>query len=122
MSLKYDWYQSDQKVVITVLVKNVADKPHSVNIFAKSVLLEAENTVLNLDLSKAIDPENSKYIINQFKIEILLAKIDSSRWDSLEAKKKIATEENKMKPDEWEKFVKENDKKEEKEREVIKSI
>lgn len=126
MSLKYDWYQSDQKVVITVMAKNVADKPHSVEILANSVALKTENYELNLQLCKAIDPVSSNYKVTPYKIEIMLAKIDSSRWDSLEVKKEIATEEVKpvikKKPDEWEKLVKEIDKTEEKEKEVIRSI
>ena len=126
MSLKYDWYQSDQKVVITVMAKNVAAKPHSVEILANSVSLKTENYELNLVLCKAIDPVNSNYKVTQYKIEIMLAKIDSSRWESLEVKKEATAEEMKpvvkKKPEEWEKLAKEIDKTEEKEKEVNKDI
>lgn len=125
MSLKYDWYQNDQKVVIEVMAKNVVDNPDLVKIMPNCVSLKTANFELNLDLFKSIDPISSNYKVTKFKIEIMLAKIDSSRWESLEVKKEIASEvvpAIKKGPNEWEKLAKDIDKNEETEKEVIKII
>lgn len=125
MSLKYDWYQNDQKVVIDVKVKNVVDKPDLVKITANSVTLTTANAELNIELCNAINPLNSNYKVTNFKIEIMLAKIDSTRWGSLEAQKETVSgvvSAIKKKPDEWEKIAKEIDKSEEGEKEVIKIL
>ncbi|CAO1391899.1 unnamed protein product [Diamesa hyperborea] len=119
MSLKYDWYQNDQKVVIDVKVKNVVDKPDLVKITANSVILTTANAELNIELCNAINPLKSNYKVTSFKIEIMLAKIDSTRWGSLEAQKETVSVLSaiKKKPEEWEKIAKEIDKSEEGEKE-----
>ena len=125
MSLKYDWYQNDQKVVIEVKAKNVVDKPGLVKITATSVSLSTANCELNIELCNSIDPASSNYKVTNFKIEIMLAKIDSSRWDSLEVKKEIAAvvvPAIKKKPEDWEKIAKDIDKSEDTEKEVIKIL
>ena len=86
MSVKHDWYQTDQKVVITVLIKNVTE--YNVDIQPYKVHLKTDTCELELPLFAEIDPEKSTHKKSAVKIEISLAKKTGIRWDSLTATEK----------------------------------
>lgn len=86
MSVRHDWYQSDSKVVITVLLKNATEKNYSVDIEREKVIMKADNYELELQLYRPIVPEKSSYKSTPSKVEICLAKEFGDRWDSLEVK------------------------------------
>jgi suppressor of G2 allele of SKP1 len=118
MSIRHDWYQTDDKVVITVLLKNAIEKNYQCDIHDDSVALKAENYDLRLELLNPIQPEKSTHKATPHKVEIILFKRDFGRWSTLERKieeppKPVAV--NKKKPDDWEKLAKEVEKTEDKE-------
>lgn len=87
--LRYDWYQTDCKVVITVLVKNIHQENISVNfelnrVAAAVKLNENQKYCLNFELSNGIVPDESSYKLYPSKVEIHLKKNHPLRWESLE--------------------------------------
>jgi len=86
MSVRHEWYQSETKVVVTVLMKNAAEKNYSVKIERDSVKMTADNYELQLQLYRPIDVEHSSYKAFSTKVEITLAKEVGERWESLEQK------------------------------------
>jgi suppressor of G2 allele of SKP1 len=120
MSVRHDWYQSDEKVVITVLLKNAAEKNYKCDINEDSLQITADNYELNLDLFATVVPEKSTHKATPHKIEINLIKRNFAKWMALE--KKVEEVEIKVysgkKPDEWDKLAKDIEKGEDKE-EVI---
>ena len=118
MSVRHDWYQTDEKVVVTVLLKNAVEKNYQCEILPDSVALTAENYELRLELLNPIQPEKSTHKATPSKVEIILLKQDFVRWGSLERKieeqpKPVAIK--KKQPDDWEKLAKEVEKSEDKE-------
>lgn len=121
MSIRHDWYQSDQKVVITVLIKNATERNCKIELSSENVLLTADDYILDLSLNQPINVEQSDYKISAVKVEITLAKIKGERWDTL-TKAEIAKPEsskpiNLYKKD-WDSVAKEIDK----EKDVIYAI
>lgn len=100
-AIKYDWYQTDSKVVINVLIKNVSEENFNIKfetsvISASIILANEERYNLNLNLLHDIDTNRSTYKLLPSKIEIALMKSHANRWESLEKKepiKKIETGE-----------------------------
>lgn len=83
-AVRHDWYQSEQKVVINVLIKNAAEQNCSVDIQARTVSVKCDDNVnLHLDLLYEINPSESNYRISPVKIEINLKKLCGDRWDTL---------------------------------------
>lgn len=82
--------------------------------------MTTDDYCLELELFKPIVPEKSSYKATSTKVEISLAKIDGSRWESLEKKKvaNVAPNPIKKKPEDWDKLTKEIEKKEEEESKV----
>lgn len=118
MSIRHDWYQTDDKVVITVLLKNAVDKNYQCDIRDDSVALTAENYELRLELLNPIQPVKSTHKATPHKIEIILFKRDFGRWSTLERKIEDPPKPEavkKKKPDDWEKLAKEVEKSEDKE-------
>lgn len=109
MSVRHDWYQTDDKVVITVLLKNAADKNYRCEILEDSVALSADNYELRLELLNPIQPDKSSHKATPAKVEITVFKRDFGRWATLERKveepKPVAVK--KKKPEDWEKITKE---------------
>lgn len=84
MSARYEWYQTEQKVVVTVLIKNAADKNCIVNISSDRVsVVDDSGTNLQLDLLHNINASESNYKISPIKIEINLKKLAGDRWTTL---------------------------------------
>lgn len=84
-SLRHDWYQTEQKVVIDVLVKNAQTRNCSVDIQPKRVLVRGDDLELDLELLHEIDATKSSFRILTVKIEITLHKLVGERWTSLSA-------------------------------------
>ncbi|KAI9583534.1 hypothetical protein GQX74_005282 [Glossina fuscipes] len=86
MSIRHDWYQSDAKVVVTVLLKNAKEKNYKVTIESKHLNMTADGYELDLRLYAPINVERSFYKDYPSKVEITLAKQAGIRWESLETK------------------------------------
>lgn len=109
MSVRHDWYQTDDKVVVTVTLKKAAEKNYKCSIEENLVSLTAENYELNLELFNAIIPEKSSHTATPYKVEIVLAKRDFGRWQTLEKKVEsgnAVTNPKKKKPEDWDKLTK----------------
>ncbi|XP_018561691.1 protein SGT1 homolog [Anoplophora glabripennis] len=86
---KYDWYQTEQAVVVTVLVKNVKEEFLKVNISESIVRIDItlpdfEAFTLSFSLSRKIVPDQSSYKLTPSKVEIKLKKLEGVQWDKLE--------------------------------------
>ena len=118
MSVRHDWYQTDEKVVINVLLKSAIEKNYQCDIQEDFVTLTAENYELRLDLLNAIQPEKSSHKATPHKVEIIIFKRDFGRWSTLERKVEEQPKPvviKKKQPNDWEKLAKEVEKSEEKE-------
>ncbi|XP_028409356.1 protein SGT1 homolog [Dendronephthya gigantea] len=90
----YDWYQTDSRVVINILVKNrTSDDVKCViedTFVSVCVRLEDKSDFsLSLTLPNAVIPAQSKYRVSTAKIEIQLKKAETIRWSSLEKTSEI---------------------------------
>lgn len=113
MSVRHDWYQTDDKVVVTVLLKNAIEKNYQCQILNDSIFLTAENYELRLELLNPILTEKSTHKAFTTKVEINLFKRDFGRWATLERKieePKPVVVTKKKQPDDWEKLTKEIEK------------
>ncbi|KAJ8967050.1 hypothetical protein NQ314_003167 [Rhamnusium bicolor] len=89
LQLKHDWYQTEEAVVITVLVKNVIHEFLKVGITEANVAVDIslpdfEECNLCFNLSHKVIPESSSYKLTPSKIEIKLKKTEGIRWEKLE--------------------------------------
>ncbi|XP_017073408.1 protein SGT1 homolog [Drosophila eugracilis] len=114
MSVRHDWYQSETKVVITVLLKNAADKNYAVEISQNRVHMTADGYELDLNLLHPIVVERSSHKAFPSKVEITLAKETGVRWENLEEKAVVAVPV-KPKAKNWDRLVSEEEKIDEKE-------
>ncbi|XP_017008229.2 protein SGT1 homolog [Drosophila takahashii] len=116
MSVRHDWYQSETKVVITVLLKNAADKNYAVEISQNRVHMTADGYELDLKLLHPIVVERSSHKAFPSKVEITLAKETGVRWENLEEKSVVvAAAPVKPKTKNWDQLVSEEEKIDEKE-------
>jgi len=115
MSVRHDWYQSETKVVITVLLKNAAEKNYAVEISPNRVHMTADGYELDLKLLHPIVVERSSHKAFSTKVEITLAKETGIRWDNLEEKAVVAAAPPKPKAKNWDQLVSEEEKIDEKE-------
>lgn len=83
MPVRHDWYQTEQKVTIDVLVKNANNRNCSVDIQPNHVSIRGDDLELELELYHEIDASKSSFRILTVKIEIILQKIVGERWTSL---------------------------------------
>lgn len=90
MSVRHDWYQSETKVVITVLLKNASEKNYTVKIEPQDVHMAADGYELQLRLLHPIVVERSSHKAYPSKVEITLAKETGIRWENLEQKVETA--------------------------------
>lgn len=94
MSLRYDWYQTDQKVVVTVMLKNAKEKNLRVEIELNRLRVTADNYELDLNLFGPINVNASSYQDYPTKVEITLMKNTGVRWTTLERKLPDPSETN----------------------------
>lgn len=93
MSVRYDWYQTDEKIVITVMLKDAAKKNGKVSIEEEQVSVTADDYSLVLDLFDRINVERSTYRIVPVKVELTLAKSSGIRWSDLKRKENAESEQ-----------------------------
>lgn len=116
MSVRHDWYQSETKVVITVLLKNAAEKNYTVKIEPQDVHMTADGYELQLRLLHPIVVERSSHKAYPSKVEITLAKETGIRWENLEKKAETAVAAPPTRQvKNWDLLVKEEEKIDEKE-------
>ncbi|KAK2090481.1 Suppressor of G2 allele of SKP1 [Saguinus oedipus] len=87
--IKYDWYQTESQVVITLMIKNVQKNDVNVEFSKKQLsalvkLPSGEDHNLKLELLHPIIPEQSTFKVLSTKIEIKLKKPEPVRWEKLE--------------------------------------
>nr|XP_012996373.1 protein SGT1 homolog [Cavia porcellus] len=87
--IKYDWYQTESQVIITLMIKNVQKNDVNVEfsekeLFALVKLSSGEDYNLKLRLLHPIIPEQSTFRVLSTKIEIKMKKPEAVRWEKLE--------------------------------------
>ncbi|KAM6316751.1 protein SGT1 homolog [Aegotheles albertisi] len=87
--IKYDWYQTESQVIVTLMVKNAPKDNVSVQFSEKEMnasvrLPSGEDYNLNLVLLHSIVPEQSTFKVLSTKVEIKMKKPEAVRWEKLE--------------------------------------
>jgi suppressor of G2 allele of SKP1 len=87
---RYEWYQTETHVIVSVLIKNVKKEDAKVDIQTRSLscsvrLLGGSNYSLELDLAHDVSEEQSLVKILSSRIEIKLKKCETIRWSQLES-------------------------------------
>lgn len=120
MSIRHDWYQTDEKVVITVLRKN--EQNCKLKLEPTKMLLTTDSFTLDLNFCHEINVEKSTHKVTPFKIEITLAKATGQRWEQLTENPDALAAATKPEPiaakiykQDWDSLAKEIEKNEEKE-------
>lgn len=88
-SVRYDWFQTDAHIVITVLLRNLRPTNVQVQITEKKVLFsaqlhEVQDYKLDLNLAHSVISSESSWKQYPSKVEIKLKKADGFRWATLE--------------------------------------
>uniref|UniRef100_A0A452EVY8 SGT1 homolog, MIS12 kinetochore complex assembly cochaperone n=1 Tax=Capra hircus TaxID=9925 RepID=A0A452EVY8_CAPHI len=86
---RYDWYQTESQVIITLMIKNVQKNDVKVEFSEKELsalvkLPSGEDYSLKLRLLHPIIPEQSTFKVLSTKIEIKMKKPEAVRWEKLE--------------------------------------
>jgi len=100
--IKYDWYQNNESVTITILAKGVPKDSATVHFEKDSLFVSFPVSGSSSDYSytadplyASIEPTQSKYRVTPNKVEITLSKAAAgSKWHSLESDRKIAALES----------------------------
>ncbi|XP_031955744.1 protein SGT1 homolog [Corvus moneduloides] len=87
--IKYDWYQTESQVIVTIMIKNAQKDDVSVQFLEKKMnasvrLPSGEDFNLKLDLLHSIVPEQSTFKVLSTKVEIKMKKPEAVRWEKLE--------------------------------------
>ncbi|XP_006837738.1 PREDICTED: suppressor of G2 allele of SKP1 homolog [Chrysochloris asiatica] len=87
--IKYDWYQTESQVIITLMIKNVQKNDVYVEfseteLSALVKLPSGEDYSLKLRLLHPVIPEQSTFKVLSTKIEIKMKKPEAVRWEKLE--------------------------------------
>ncbi|XP_038056178.1 protein SGT1 homolog [Patiria miniata] len=93
---KYDWYQTDSTVVITLLIKNSKKEDVQVDYTERAVSAtikqpSGNDFSLELDLAHNVVPAKCTTKIMSMKIELKLVKEEGLRWNKLEGEDTLAT-------------------------------
>ncbi|KAL1780987.1 SGT1-like [Sigmodon hispidus] len=89
LKIKYDWYQTESQVIITLMIKNIQKNDVNVEFSEKEMsalvkLPSGEEYNLKLKLLHPIVPEQSTFRVLSTKIEIKMKKPEAVRWEKLE--------------------------------------
>uniref|UniRef100_A0A8C6E611 Protein SGT1 homolog n=1 Tax=Moschus moschiferus TaxID=68415 RepID=A0A8C6E611_MOSMO len=89
--IKYDWYQTESQVIITLMIKNVQKNDVNVEFSEKELsalvkLPSGEDYSLKLRLLHPIIPEQSTFKVLSTKIEVKMKKPEAVRWEKLEGR------------------------------------
>ncbi|NXN70796.1 SGT1 protein, partial [Himantopus himantopus] len=87
--LRYDWYQTESQVIVTIMIKNAQKDAVSVQFSEKGMnasvrLPSGEDYNLKLVLLHSIVPEQSTFKVLSTKVEIKMKKSEAVRWEKLE--------------------------------------
>nr|XP_006124435.1 protein SGT1 homolog isoform X3 [Pelodiscus sinensis]XP_025041075.1 protein SGT1 homolog isoform X4 [Pelodiscus sinensis] len=87
--IKYDWYQTESQVIVTLMIKNAQKDCVHVQFSEKELnalvrLASGEDCNLKLVLLHSIVPEQSTFKVLSTKIEIKMKKPEAIRWEKLE--------------------------------------
>ncbi|NWQ95476.1 SGT1 protein, partial [Burhinus bistriatus] len=87
--LRYDWYQTESQVIVTIMIKNAHKDDVSVQFSEKEMnasvrLPSGEDYNLKLVLLHSILPEQSTFKVLSTKVEIKMKKPEAVRWEKLE--------------------------------------
>lgn len=92
-SVRHEWYQTDQKVVISVFIKNAQSRNCKVDIKSDSVSLTADDiSPFDIQLAHPINESESTFKVLSVKVEISLRKITGEKWNELEKSASNANE------------------------------
>jgi len=81
---RHQFYETDAKVNLTVILKGVDASKVSIQFTNKSAIFEYEEYKLELDPLKAqIDPDQSGFSVGKMNVQIWLAKKVPARWGNL---------------------------------------
>jgi len=81
---KHQFYETDEKVTLSILVKDAQPDKVSVKITERSAEFEYEDYKLTLEPLKAqIHPDQSGYRVGKVKVEVWLVKKAPARWGGL---------------------------------------
>uniref|UniRef100_F6YN37 SGT1 homolog, MIS12 kinetochore complex assembly cochaperone n=1 Tax=Monodelphis domestica TaxID=13616 RepID=F6YN37_MONDO len=91
---KYDWYQTESQVIITLMIKNIQKNNIKVEFSENELsavvnLPSGEDYNLKLSLLHPIIPEQSTFKILSTKIEIKMKKSEAVRWEKLEGHRDV---------------------------------
>uniref|UniRef100_A0A8C2YJI8 Protein SGT1 homolog n=1 Tax=Chinchilla lanigera TaxID=34839 RepID=A0A8C2YJI8_CHILA len=94
--IKYDWYQTESQVIVTLMIKNVQKNDVNVEFSEKELsawvkLPSGEDYNLKLRLLHPIIPEQSTFKVLSTKIEIKMKKTEAVRWEKLEGQGDMPT-------------------------------
>ncbi|XP_023555925.1 protein SGT1 homolog isoform X2 [Octodon degus] len=94
--IKYDWYQTESQVIVTLMIKNVQKNDVNVEFSEKKLsalvkLPSGEDYNLKLRLLHPIIPEQSTFKVLSTKIEIKMKKTEAVRWEKLEGQGDVPT-------------------------------
>ncbi|NXX76025.1 SGT1 protein, partial [Urocolius indicus] len=86
---RYDWYQTESQVIVTIMIKNAQKDDVSVQFLEKEMnasvrLPSGEDYNLKLALLHSIVPEQSTFKVLSTKVEIKMKKPEAVRWEKLE--------------------------------------
>ena len=86
---KHDWYQTLDRVVISLMAKNQSEDTVNVEFDTRNVTItvkleDGNDFLLDIDLFDEINPSSASYRICKPKIEIKLSKKTSYQWAKLE--------------------------------------
>ncbi|XP_044526543.1 protein SGT1 homolog [Gracilinanus agilis] len=92
--IKYDWYQTESQVIITLMIKNIQKNNIKVEFSENELsavvnLPSGEDYNLKLSLIHPIVPEQSTFKILSTKIEIKMKKSEAVRWEKLEGHRDV---------------------------------
>ncbi|XP_038624388.1 protein SGT1 homolog [Tachyglossus aculeatus] len=87
--IKYDWYQTESQVIVTLMIKNVQKNDVNVQFSEKELsalvkLPTGDDYNLKLALLHPIVPDQSTFRLLSTKIEIKMKKPEAVRWETLE--------------------------------------
>lgn len=108
-SVKHEFYQTDTKMVVSVLLKDAANKNPEVLIEPDTLKVSADDCNLKFNLFGQIVPEKSNYNITPYKIEISLKKEKSGQWEFLERKIVVPKSDTTTGQKNWDRLAKEID-------------
>lgn len=83
--IRHEWYQTDQKVVVELFIKNAQNRNCKVNIESDHVVVTADDLPeVKFNLLHPINFAQSSHKFSSLKIELTLVKLSGERWSTLE--------------------------------------